>query len=114
MVTAPVDRRALREDALDLERRYSDAFKERGGDLQIRPTIATTFGTRSIELVASVQWNDARFYDHAHIEVSRRRSFSRQWVSLRSPDHALREVEEQLQRWLSSAPPDPEGAQPGS
>ena len=105
-MTEPIDRHALREDARDLERRYSDAFKEQGGELQIRPTRATTFGAGSIELAASVQWDDARRYDHAHVEVSRRRSFSRQWASILSPEQALRQVEEQLKHWLSDAPPD--------
>jgi hypothetical protein len=53
-----------------------------------------------MELYAGVEWNASRIYDHIHVEVARRRWFSRRWESVRSLREAIDEIETGLADWL--------------
>jgi len=99
-----VDRRSLAKAAAELEERYQSSFQERGGRLNVDAGTASNLRTRtkSIELLASVEWDGSRIYEHAHAEVARRSWFSRRWETVRSPETAIEEIRARLAAWLSA------------
>jgi hypothetical protein len=96
------DRPVLAEAARNLLERYRGRFKERGGDLHVRAAKSSNLRTRtsSLELLADVQWEPSRRFDHAHAEVARRAWFSRRRSVVRSPVEAARVIEDRLDDWL--------------
>ena len=101
----PVDLRALRSAASDLQGRYRATFRKRGGDLRISAGKTRNLPSlrRAIELNASVEWSESKIYDHVDVEVAWAGPLARRWTRTRSSAEALAMVEEQLTGWLRDA-----------
>ena len=96
------DRRFLEKAARELQQRYGAAFAERGGDLRVSATLASNVRsrTKSLELLAAVDWETSRIYDHVHAQVAERPWFSRRWEAVRSLEEAAEKIENKLREWL--------------
>ena len=101
MTKEKIDRRPTERAARELQERYKAAFEERGGRLSVGATIAISFRsrTKSLELLAGVDWDESRIYEHAHAEVVRRPWFARRWEEIQSTEEAAVK-EGKLKDWL--------------
>jgi hypothetical protein len=99
---AELSRNSIAGAARELQERYQASFEERGGRLRVSSSTVSDFRTRtkSIELNAGLEWEASRIYDHAHVEVARRRWFSPQWKRVRSLREAVDEIDSKLAEWL--------------
>ena len=99
-----VDISSLTRAAQELQDRYRGSFEQRGGRISVKATRASNLRarTKSIELLASVEWEAPRIYDHAHAEVARRPWFSKRWKTTRPLPAAVRHIETTLSEWLRS------------
>jgi hypothetical protein len=105
-VRVKLDRQPTERAARELQERYRAAFEERGGRLNVRATIATSFRsrTKSLELLAGVDWDESRIYEHAHAEVVRRPLFARGWEEIQSIEDAASKIEGKIKDWLRNPP----------